>query len=101
MALMGIFVASLGIYPFLGRAFFPQTDAGQFTINLKVPTGTRIELTDRYVARIEDLIRHVIPATDLKMIVSNIGVVNDFSALYTTNAGEYTATVQALSLIHI
>jgi len=95
MALMGIFVASLGIYPFLGRAFFPQTDAGQFTINLKVPTGTRIELTDRYVARIEDLIRHVIPATDLKMIVSNIGVVNDFSALYTTNAGEYTATVQA------
>jgi multidrug efflux pump subunit AcrB len=29
------------------------------------------------------------------MIVSNIGVVNDFSSLYTTNAGEYTATIQA------
>ena len=28
------------------------------------------------------------------MIVSNIGVVNDFSSLYTTNAGEYTATIQ-------
>ena len=28
------------------------------------------------------------------MIVSNIGVVPDFSALYTTNAGPYTATVQ-------
>ena len=26
--------------PFLGLAFFPQTDAGQFTINIKVPTGT-------------------------------------------------------------
>jgi len=26
--------------------------------------------------------------------VSNIGVVDDFSSLYTTNAGEYTATVQ-------
>ena len=37
---MGIFVASLAIYPFLGRAFFPQTDAGQFTLNIKVPTGT-------------------------------------------------------------
>jgi len=23
-----LFVASLGIYPFVGRAFFPQTDAG-------------------------------------------------------------------------
>src|SRR5579864_11712 len=29
------------------------------------------------------------------MIVSNIGVVNDFSSLYTTNAGQYTATIQA------
>ena len=28
------------------------------------------------------------------MVVSNIGVVPDFSALYTTNAGPYTATIQ-------
>jgi HAE1 family hydrophobic/amphiphilic exporter-1 len=93
--LLGIFFASLGIYPLVGRAFFPQTDAGQFTLNVKVPTGTRIEITDQYVAKIEDLIRRVVPASDLKMIVSNIGVVNDFSSLYTTNAGQYTATIQA------
>jgi multidrug efflux pump subunit AcrB len=31
---------------------------------------------------------------DLKRIVSNIGVVPDFSSLYTTNSGPYTATVQ-------
>ena len=93
--LIGIFLASLAIYPFLGRAFFPQTDAGQFTMNVKVPTGTRIEVTDQYVAKIEDLIRQIVPPSDLKMIVSNIGVVNDFSSLYTTNAGQYTATIQA------
>jgi len=93
-ALMGLFVASLGIYPFLGRAFFPRTDAGQFTLNVKVPTGSRIEVTDQYVAKIEDLIRHNVPPAELKMIVSNIGVVNDFSSLYTSNAGMYTATVQ-------
>jgi multidrug efflux pump subunit AcrB len=92
--LTGLFVASLGIYPFLGLSFFPQTDAGQFTINLKVPTGTRIEVTEQYVAKIEDLIRHIVDPQDFKMIVSNIGVVNDFSSLYTTNAGEYTATIQ-------
>jgi multidrug efflux pump subunit AcrB len=93
--LVGIFVASLAIYPLLGRAFFPQTDAGQFTLNIKVATGSRIEVTDQYVARIEALIRQVVPPAELKMIVSNIGVVNDFSSLYTTNAGEYTATIQA------
>ncbi len=93
-ALAGTFVLSLAIYPLLGLAFFPKTDAGQFTINLKVPTGTRIEVSNDYVGKVEDLIRHVVAPTDLKRIVSNIGVVPDFSALYTTNAGPYTATVQ-------
>jgi len=92
--LAALFVASLGIYPLLGLAFFPQTDAGQFTINVKVPTGTRIEVTEQYVAKVEDLIRHTIDAKDLKMVVSNLGVVPDFSSLYTTNAGPYTATIQ-------
>ena len=93
-ALSGVFLASVAIYPLLGLAFFPQTDAGQFTINLKVPTGTRIEVTEQYVAKVEDLIRHNVDSKDLKMVVSNIGVVPDFSSLYTTNAGPYTATIQ-------
>jgi multidrug efflux pump subunit AcrB len=75
-------------------AFFPRTDAGQFTINLKVPTGTRIEVTNDYVAKVEDLIRKTVDPQDFKLVVSNIGVVPDFSSLYTTNAGPYTATVQ-------
>jgi multidrug efflux pump subunit AcrB len=93
-ALAGLFLASLAIYPFLGLAFFPRTDAGQFTINLKVPTGTRIEVTNEYVARVENLIRQTVDPKDFKLVVSNIGVVPDFSSLYTTNAGPYTATVQ-------
>jgi hydrophobic/amphiphilic exporter-1 (mainly G- bacteria), HAE1 family len=99
--LSGVFLVSLAIYPLLGLAFFPKTDAGQFTINVKVPTGTRIELADQYVAKVEDLIRHQVEPADLKRIVSNIGVVPDFSALYTANSGPYTATVQvALNASH-
>ncbi len=94
LALSAAFVASLLLYPLLGLAFFPQTDAGQFTLNLKVPTGTRLEITEQYVARVEDLIRHVVGKKDLDMVVSNIGVVPDFSSLYTANAGPYMATVQ-------
>jgi hydrophobic/amphiphilic exporter-1 (mainly G- bacteria), HAE1 family len=93
-ALAGVFVLSLGIYPFCGVAFFPRTDAGQFTINMKVPTGTRIEVTEQYVKKVEDLIHQIVSPHDFKMVVSNIGVVNDFTALYTDNAGEYTSTVQ-------
>jgi multidrug efflux pump subunit AcrB len=92
--LAGVFLASLAIYPFLGLAFFPRTDAGQFTINLKAPTGTRLEVTDQYVAKVENLIRQTVDPQDFKLVVSNIGMVPDFSSLYTTNSGEYTATVQ-------
>jgi multidrug efflux pump subunit AcrB len=93
-ALSGAFVLSLAIYPFLGLAFFPRTDAGQFTINLKVPTGTRLEVTEQYVEKVEALIHQEVAPRDLKMVVSNVGVVPDFSSLYTTNAGPYMATVQ-------
>ena len=93
-ALMVVFLLSLAIYPLLGLSFFPRTDAGQFTINLKAPTGTRLELTNAYVAKVEDLIKQTIAPEDFHMIVSNIGVNSDFSALYTTNSGAYTATIQ-------
>ncbi len=44
-------VVSLALFPLLGLSFFPRTDPGQFVINLKAPTGTRLELTDEYVKR--------------------------------------------------
>jgi HAE1 family hydrophobic/amphiphilic exporter-1 len=94
LALIGLFLASLLIYPYLGVAFFPRTDAGQFTITLKAPTGSRIEVTEGYVAKVEDLIKQVVGPADFNMVVSNIGIVPDFSALYSSNAGPYTATVQ-------
>jgi len=93
-ALLLVFAVSLGTYPFLGVAFFPRTDAGQFSINLKAPTGTRIEVTEQYVARVEDLIRKIISPAELHMIVSTVGLDPGFSSLYTTNSGEYTATIQ-------
>ena len=83
-----------GPLSFSGAVFLSRTDAGQFTINLKAPTGTRIEVTEQYVAKVENLIKKVVDPEDYKLVVSNIGVVPDFSALYTTNAGPYTATVQ-------
>jgi multidrug efflux pump subunit AcrB len=92
--LAGLFLLSFAIYPFIGVAFFPRTDAGQFTINLKAPTGSRIELTNDYVGKVEDLIHQSVGSRDFKMTVSNIGVMPDFSALYTSNSGAYTAAVQ-------
>ena len=92
--IMGGFVLSLALSPLLGVAFFPRTDPGQFVINVKAPSGTRIELTNDYIARVESDIREVIPKDDLGMIVSNIGVNADLSSIYTTNSAMHTAFVQ-------
>ena len=88
------FAASLLAFPLLGLSFFPRTDAGQFVINLKAPSGTRLAVTDGEVAKVEDLIRRVVSPDDLGMIVSNIGSTPDFSAIYTSNSAMHTAFVQ-------
>jgi multidrug efflux pump subunit AcrB len=85
---------SFAIYPLIGKAFFPRTDPGQFVVNVKVPAGTRIEVTDDYIAKMEQDIRSVISPQDLNMIVSNIGITPDMSAMYTSNSGMHTAFIQ-------
>ena len=94
IAISGAFLLSLGLYPLLGVSFFPRTDPGQFVINIKAPSGTRIELTNEYIKHVEDDIRQVVSQRDLGMIVSNIGITPDFSAIYTSNSGQHTAFVQ-------
>ncbi len=77
-----------------GAFVFPRTDAGQFVINVKAPTGTRIELTEKYVEKVEDIVRQIVPASELNTIVSNIGLTPDLSSLFTPNSGMHTAFVQ-------
>jgi len=81
-------------FPFLGRAYFPRTDPGQFVINVRMPSGTRLEVSDQYIARVEKIIREEVRPRDLGMIVSNIGVYPDLSSIFTSNASMDTAFVQ-------
>jgi multidrug efflux pump subunit AcrB len=89
-----IFILSLGLFPLLGLSFFPRTDAGQFVISLKAPSGTRLSVTESEVAKVENLVREVVSPEDFGMIVSNIGATPDYSAIYTTNSAMHTAFVQ-------
>lgn len=94
IGLVGIALVSFSLYPLLGVAYFPRTDAGQFVINLKAPSGTRLELTEQDVKQVEDKIRRIVPPNELGMIVANIGVTPGFSSIYTPNSAPHTAFVQ-------
>ena len=90
----GVVLLLVVTVPFIGRAYFPRTDPGQFIIDVRMPSGTRLEVSNDYIAKVEGIIRSVVPTKDLDMIVSNIGVYPDLSAIYTTNASMDTAFVQ-------
>jgi len=94
LGLAGVSILCLAMYPLLGVAFFPRTDPGQFVINYKAPSGTRIELSEQYARDIEDVVREVVPANELGMTVSNLGITSDFSAIYTPNSAPHTGFVQ-------
>jgi multidrug efflux pump subunit AcrB len=89
-----LFLVSLLLYPLLGVAFFPRTDAGQFVVNLKAPSGTRLEVASAEIQRVERMIAEIVPPDELGIIVSNIGVTPGFSSIYTSNSAQHTAFVQ-------
>ncbi|MDE3180964.1 MAG: efflux RND transporter permease subunit [Acidobacteriota bacterium] len=88
------FVVAIGLYPFLGEELFPPVDAGQFTIYVRAPSGTRIELSEKLASQVEAAVRNVIPARDLNTIVTNTGVLYDWPAAYTYNAGPMDTAVK-------
>ncbi|HQU09238.1 MAG TPA: efflux RND transporter permease subunit, partial [Opitutales bacterium] len=95
LAILGLFIISLCFLPRLRMTYFPRTDPSQFVINMKAATGTRIELTEQWVEKVEDIIRRIVHKDDLNVIVSNIGTTPDFSAMYTNNTASHTAFIQA------
>jgi multidrug efflux pump subunit AcrB len=90
---LALFAASFLLYPFIGKELFPQIDAGQFVIGVRAPAGTRLENTEGLTQRIEEIIKEEIPDNDRQMIVTNIGVLYDWPAGYTPNAGPMDATM--------
>lgn len=97
-----LFAFSFVLYPLLDTAFFPRTDPGQFMMNVKAPSGTRIEISDKLFDRLEAIVREVVPPSELELIVSNIGTYPDISAIYTPNSAPHTGFTQvALKKGHV
>jgi multidrug efflux pump subunit AcrB len=73
-AFLGLMACSLLLFPFLGRDFFPQVDAGQMRLHVRAPPGTRLESTQEYFARVEARIRAIVGADQIAEVLDNIGL---------------------------
>jgi multidrug efflux pump subunit AcrB len=91
VALLVAVVVGLGSQ--LRREFFPEVDAGAFEIQVRAHPGTRIEETEKRIAEVEKVVRDRI-GEDLELVISEIGVVADWSAAYTPNSGPMDAVVK-------
>jgi multidrug efflux pump subunit AcrB len=69
-----LIVASLCLFPQLGRDFFPQVDAGQMRLHVRAPPGTRLEKTQEYFAQVEAEIRRLVGADQINVMLDNIGL---------------------------
>ena len=91
----------------MGQELFPQVDAGQVSIFVRMPTGTQIGETEKAIEAIEKEIIEVVGEPDptfavgnekiadsnLQILISNIGVLMDWPAAYTPNSGSMDAFV--------
>ena len=88
IAVSGVILAFGGILgKKLGTELFPRADTGNFTVNLRFPSGMSLSKTSERGAAVESLIRQVIPAAELTMVIRNVGVYYGYPAAFTPNSG--------------
>ena len=71
-SVLGFSILSMLLFGFIGSEFFPESDEGQFSVTVKLPVGTRIEETEKFIQKIENIIRREVPET--QTIISDLGV---------------------------
>jgi CzcA family heavy metal efflux pump len=97
IAVVAVSVLSFGLFKYVGSEFFPDSDENQFRINVKLPVGTRVEETEKFVEKIEKIVKDNVP--EASTVVSDIGVPNAKSgSMSGANSGSHAANVQ-VSLI--
>ncbi|MGE5402098.1 MAG: efflux RND transporter permease subunit [Ignavibacteriales bacterium] len=94
--ILGIVAAALLsaiLFKFIGTEFFPEQDEGQFTLTIKMPVGTRTEVTDNAVKTIENIVLKNVP--EVQAMISDIGVPASRSGnFFSRNAGSHAANIQ-------
>jgi multidrug efflux pump subunit AcrB len=92
-SVVGFAVVSCGLVFFIGTEFFPDQDEGQFSISVKMPVGTRAEVTDAYMRRIEDILRAEVP--EVQAMISDVGVPSARGGnAFGRNSGSHAANIQ-------
>ncbi|SHK34609.1 efflux RND transporter permease subunit [Paramaledivibacter caminithermalis] len=91
---IAIFITSMASAVMVGAEFFPETDEGQFTVNISLPEGSKLESTHEVVLEIEDSIKNI---KEVETIFSTIGSTGRrFSSSNSSNTGSVYVVLKDL-----
>ena len=94
---LGFSAASFMLIKLIGTEFFPESDESQFSVQVKLPVGTRVEETEKFCQKIEKMIKQDVP--EAKTIITDIGVPSSKSgSIFGSNSGSHGANI-SVSLV--
>jgi len=89
-------VLSFILFKFIGTEFFPEADENQFTVQIRLPVGTRIEITEKFVENVERIISENVP--EKNTIISDIGIPSTRAGGFSGNSGSHSCNI-SVSLV--
>lgn len=88
-----LFVSSLFILKNqIGIELFPASDVGQMEIQVRLESGTPLKKTAEVIEAMEQTIKKEV-GSELKQMISNLGIFYDLPAAYTPNSGTMDAFI--------
>jgi len=70
---LALTVASLGLFYFNGREFFPEIKSGTLQMHMRAPLGSRIEVSGRIASLVSNDIKEMLPG-QVEDVLSNCGL---------------------------
>ncbi len=84
------------LVPFIGAEFMPKTETHEFTMDIRMPEGTRLKRTSSAVKNLESVITELL-GNNLKTLYSHIGPSSDSSSSESDIfEGENTASIKII-----
>jgi len=65
-----VFLGSLSLFPYVGVSFFPKAEKPQFIVDIEMPRGTDLHITDQVMKQVEAIL---LEQPEVKAVMANVG----------------------------
>jgi len=93
---VAILAASFLLVPRIGTRFMPEMDEGMFSVDVEMPVGTKLALTDEMTRRVEEGIRENTP--ELEELLAQVGAAGGMMGFSGGGSHKASLTVKLVDL---